>query len=50
MAFQMRDHCVEQLAKLAKSAFIAKSDLKDAFRIIPVSPLITDCLVSNVRD
>ena len=36
----MLDHCVEQLVSLlGKGAYIAKADLQDAFRIIPVSPL-----------
>ena len=39
VAFQTLDHCVEQLATLGKGAFIAKADLQDAFRIIPVSHL-----------
>ena len=38
VAFQTLDHCVEQLATLGKGAFIAKANLQDAFRIIPVSP------------
>ena len=39
VTFQMLDHCVEQLVSLGKGAYIAKADLQDAFRIIPVSPL-----------
>ena len=39
VAFQMLDHCVEQLAMAGKGAFTAKADIQDAFRIIPVSPL-----------
>ena len=39
VAFQMLDDCVEQLVVLGKGVFIAKADLQDAFRIIPVSPL-----------
>ena len=39
VTFQMLDHCVEQLVSLGKGADIAKADLQDAFRIIPVSPL-----------
>ena len=35
----MLDDCVEQLVVLGKGAFIAKADLQDAFRIIPVLPL-----------
>ena len=50
VAFQTLDRRVEQLATLGKGAFIAKAYLQDAFRIIPVSPLITDCLVLNFRD
>ena len=35
----MLDHCVELLVSLGKGIYIAKADLQDAFRIIPVSPL-----------
>lgn len=39
VTFQMLDHCIEQLLLLGKGAYIAKADLQDAFRIIPVFPL-----------
>ena len=50
VVFKMLDYSVEQLAKLRNDAFIAKADLRESFRIIPVSPLIIDSLVSNFRD
>ena len=40
LTFQILDDCAEQLVVLGKGAFIAKADLQDAFRIIPVSPLV----------
>jgi len=32
------DHCIDLLQQLGPSALIAKADLKDAFRILPVHP------------
>ena len=44
VTFQMLDDCVEQLAVLGKGTFVAKADLRYAFRKIPVSPL--ECRLS----
>jgi len=36
---ELLDHCVELLFGLGRGALMAKADLKDAFRILPIHPL-----------
>ena len=36
--YLLLDHCVEQILALGKGCLVAKADLKDAFRIVPISP------------
>ena len=38
VSYQNLDQCLDIFMSLEKNTLIAKADLKDAFRIIPVSP------------
>ena len=38
VSYQNLDHCLDIIMSLGKNTLIAKADLKDAFRIIPISP------------
>ena len=39
VSFEMLDDCIRIMLELGKGCLIAKADLNDAFRIIPISPL-----------
>ena len=39
MSFEMLDDCIRIMFEFGKGCLIAKAALKDAFRIIPISPL-----------
>ena len=38
VSYELLDHCIDIIVKLGKGCWIAKADLKDAFRILPIHP------------
>ena len=39
VSFNMLDDCIRIMWELGKGCLVVKADIKDAFRIIPISPL-----------